>query len=50
MNLKLFGFSISINILILICILYLIMVVNALSASCNREGGPAGKDAKRAKG
>ena len=35
---KLFGYSISLNILILIGILYLIMVVNALSSSCNREG------------
>jgi hypothetical protein len=38
MNVKLFGYSISINVLILIGILYLIMVVNALSASCNMEG------------
>jgi hypothetical protein len=45
MNIKLFGYSISLNVLILIGILYLIMVVNALSASCNMEGlkGPAGK-------
>jgi len=35
---KVFGYSISINVLILLGILYLIMVVNALSASCNREG------------
>jgi hypothetical protein len=35
---KLFGYSISLNVLILIGILYLIMVVNALSGSCNREG------------
>ena len=35
---KLFGYSISLNVLILIGILYLIMVVNALSSSCNREG------------
>lgn len=35
---KLFGYSISINVLILIGVFYLIMVVNALSASCNREG------------
>ena len=50
MNIKLFGYSISLNVLILIGILYLIMVVNALSASCNMEGlkGPAGK-AKRKK-
>ena len=38
MKLKVFGYSISLNILILIGTLYLIMVVNALSASCNREG------------
>ena len=50
MNVKLFGYSISLNVIILIGILYLIMVVNALSASCNMEGlkGPAGK-AKRQK-
>ncbi len=35
---KVFGYSISLNVLILIGILYLIMVVNALSGSCNREG------------
>ena len=35
---KLFGYSISLNIVILIGIFYLIMVVNALSSSCNREG------------
>ena len=35
---KLFGYSISLNIVILIGILYLIMIVNALSSSCNREG------------
>jgi hypothetical protein len=35
---KLFGYSISLNVIILIGILYLIMVVNALSSSCNREG------------
>lgn len=35
---KLFGYSISLNVLILIGILYLIMVVNALSGTCNREG------------
>jgi hypothetical protein len=35
---KLFGYSISLNVLILIGILYLIMIVNALSAACNREG------------
>ena len=35
---KLFGYSISLNVLILIGIFYLIMVVNALSGSCNREG------------
>ena len=35
---KLFGYSISLNVLILIGVLYLIMVVNALSASCNTEG------------
>ena len=48
MNIKLFGYSISLNVLILIGVLYLIMVVNALSGSCNTEGlkGPAGK-AKR---
>ena len=33
-----FGYSISLNVLILIGILYLIMVVNALSGTCNREG------------
>ena len=38
MNIKLFGYSISLNVIILIGILYLIMVVNALSGSCNREG------------
>ena len=38
MNIKLFGYSISLTVIILIGILYLIMVVNALSASCNREG------------
>jgi hypothetical protein len=37
-NMKVFGYSISLNVLILIGILYLIMVVNALSGSCNREG------------
>ena len=41
MKLKVFGYSISLNILILIGTLYLIMVVNALSASCNREGNAA---------
>jgi len=40
---KIFGYSISINVLILIGILYLIMVVNALSSSCNREGLNIGK-------
>jgi hypothetical protein len=35
---QLFGYSISLNVLILIGVLYLIMVVNALSSSCNREG------------
>lgn len=35
---KLFGYSISINVITLIGILYLIMVVNAISASCNMEG------------
>ena len=35
---KLFGYSISLNILILIGILYLIMTINAVSSSCNREG------------
>ena len=35
---KVFGYSISLNVLILIGILYLIMVVNALSGTCNREG------------
>jgi len=38
MNIKLFGYSISLNVLILIGILYLIMLVNALSGACNREG------------
>jgi hypothetical protein len=38
MDIKLFGYSISLNVIILIGILYLIMVVNALSGSCNREG------------
>jgi hypothetical protein len=37
-NMKVFGYSISLNVLILMGILYLIMVVNALSGSCNREG------------
>jgi hypothetical protein len=35
---KLFGYSVSLNVLILIGILYLIMIVNALSSSCNKEG------------
>jgi hypothetical protein len=35
---KVFGYSISLNVLILIGVLYLIMVVNALSGSCNKEG------------
>ena len=35
---KLFGYSISLNVVILICIFYLILVVNALSGSCIREG------------
>jgi hypothetical protein len=35
---KVFGYSISLNVLILMGVLYLIMVVNALSGSCNREG------------
>ena len=35
---KLLGYSIDLNILILIGILYLIMVVNAISGSCKREG------------
>jgi len=35
---KLFGYSISLNVLILIGVLYLIMTVNAVSSSCNREG------------
>ena len=38
MDIKLFGYSISLTVLILIGILYLIMIVNALSSSCNREG------------
>lgn len=38
MNIKLLGYSISLNIIILIGIFYLIIVVNALSGSCNREG------------
>ena len=38
MNMKLLGYSIDLNIIILIGILYLIMVVNALSGSCKREG------------
>jgi hypothetical protein len=48
---KLFGYSISLNVLILIGVLYLIMVVNALSASCNMEGikvkGPAGREERK---
>ena len=43
MNMKLFGYSISINVIILIGILYLIMVVNAISGSCNKEGIKNGK-------
>jgi hypothetical protein len=35
---KLLGYSIDLNIIILIGILYLIMVVNAISGSCKREG------------
>ena len=35
MNVKLFGYSISLNVIILIAILYLIMVVNAITCSCN---------------
>jgi hypothetical protein len=35
---KLLGYSIDLNIIILIGILYLIMVINALSGSCKREG------------
>ena len=38
MNMKLLGYSIDLNIIILIGILYLIMVINALSGSCKREG------------
>lgn len=38
MNIKVLGYSISLKVIILICIFYLIMVVNALSGSCNREG------------
>lgn len=38
MNMKLLGYSIDLNIIILIGILYLIMVVNAISGSCKREG------------
>ena len=38
MNIKLLGYSISLNIIILIGIFYLIIVVNALSGSCKREG------------
>ena len=39
---KVLGYSISLNVLILIGILYLIMVVNALSSSCSREGRRGG--------
>lgn len=35
---KFLGYSISLNVIILIGIFYLIMVVNAISGSCNREG------------
>ena len=35
---KFLGYSIDLNIIILIGILYLIMVVNAISGSCKREG------------
>ena len=44
---KLFGYSISLNVLILMGLLYLIMVVNALSASCNMEGLMYSSDAIR---
>ena len=45
---KVFGYSISLNVLILIGILYLIMVVNALTSSCNTEG-MSKKDKEKAK-
>jgi hypothetical protein len=35
---KLFGYSISLNVVILLSIFYVILVVNALSGSCIREG------------
>ena len=44
---KLLGHSISINVLILIGIMYLIMVVNAVSSSCKREGMSGFKKAIR---
>ena len=46
---KLFGYSISLNVLILIGILYLIMIVNALSCSCNMEGFKSSAERKRDK-
>ena len=45
---KLFGYPISVNVIILIGILYLIMIINALSASCNREGLSMGQKARDA--
>ena len=47
MKIKLFGYSISLHVLILIGIFYLIMVVNALSSSCNREGRKGRKKKKK---
>ena len=47
MDIKLFGYSISLNVLILIGILYLIMIVNALSSSCNMEGMKLNKGTKK---
>ena len=44
---QLFGYSISLNVLILIGILYLIMIVNALSSSCNMEGMKLNKGTKK---
>ena len=38
MNIKIFGYSISLNVLILMGILYLIIVLHAISGSCDMEG------------
>ena len=47
MDITFFGYSISLNVLILIGILYLIMIVNALSSSCNMEGMKLNKGTKK---